>query len=275
MENRNILGSVRRKIKRAYVNRFAKETWLNTTFLGFRWKLDRTKYIDNLLLNEQLFEKETVGLLDRFLKPGMTVLDVGANFGYFTLLMSRIVGNEGKIHAFEPVSEYFQRLTGHVNLNGIENVETYQFGLSDQELELEISIGECSATLHYTSDIPPRSMETIRLKVLDQWWFEEGPGSQVDFIKVDIDGHEPLFLAGAREIIHKHRPVLLMEVSQDNLFKNQSTAWEFYKQLEALGYELISERTGVKFPDLRSYLMEAGNFTHSANIFALPVGADK
>jgi len=68
------------------------------------------------------YEEETTKLFTEILKEGMTVLDIGANIGYFSLIASRLVGDKGKVFAFEPYHETFSLLQKNIEANGFNNV---------------------------------------------------------------------------------------------------------------------------------------------------------
>lgn len=247
--------------------------WVELKRFGFLWRLQAGKYVDDILRSNKFFEPDSIKLIEEFVKPGAVVLDIGANFGYYSLMLSRLVGNEGKIVAFEPTEHYRERLIWHIKSNNIHNVRIEGTGLSDKNETIEISIGECSATLHWIDNHEPRLKESIKLVKLDDWWkgyIEEGNADKLDFIKIDIDGHEPNFIRGATSIIEKHRPMILTEVNQDNLFQTGTTAWDFADMLENLGYILCDEKTGEPFEGRREYLLKAGNFSYSANILCVP-----
>ncbi|MCC6933628.1 MAG: FkbM family methyltransferase [Deltaproteobacteria bacterium] len=178
-------------------------------------RLKKGRYLDDTLLSGLIFEDESVKALSQMIKPGMVAVDVGANFGYFTLLFSRWVGPTGRVIAFEPTKEYGSRLTEHVAINNITNVLYQQMGLSNRVGKAAINIGECSATCHWAFDeLTPRLHEEIELSTLDQWWQDyvtQGNPDKLDALKVDLDGHEPIFLLGAIKTLRKFRPIMQIE----------------------------------------------------------------
>lgn len=231
------------------------------------------RYLDRQIAAGSVWEWKSVNLVRRLVKPGMHVLDVGANFGYFTLLFSHLVNRTGRVIAFEPTQEYLSRLKWHLRENRIENVHVEQMGLSDKNDDVEIAIGECSATLHWNADSVPRFKEQIKLMRLDDWrhvYLDDGHPDRLDFLKVDIDGHEPNFLIGAERTLRRHRPHILIEFSQEALFAAGHSSWHLADQLESMGYVLCSEEDGLPFQSRRALLKEAGNFAYSANVLARP-----
>jgi len=93
--------------------------------------------------------------------------------------------------------------------------------------------------------------------------------SPIDFIKVDIDGHEPFMLDGSKSFFLKNRPVMVMEFSQLSLDVAGSDVREVKKRLDELGYVLFSEKTLAPM-NRRQFLIECGNFNRSANAWAIP-----
>jgi FkbM family methyltransferase len=77
------------------------------------------------------YECETVEALYKYCRPGMTVFDIGANAGYLTLLMSKLVGEFGHVHAFEPIPQTFNSLLQTLQINGLRNVTVHQVAVSD------------------------------------------------------------------------------------------------------------------------------------------------
>jgi len=236
--------------------------------------LQPARYLDRELIEGRLFEPASIKLLARLIRPGQTVVDVGANFGYYTLLLSRWVGPAGHVIAFEPTREYGQRLQAHLHDNGLETVRFEPIALSDHDHTTEIQIGECSATMHWTASSQPRATETVRLVRFDDWWTHAvalGQADQLDFLKIDVDGHELQALRGARETLSRHRPVLLIEFSKPNLEQAGSTSAELADFLEReLGYVLHREEDGQPFGNRESLLSVVDRPDLSANVLCLP-----
>ena len=91
---------------------------------GFRLAIDA---MDSLGLGQgHSFEPEILSALQRWVQPGNTVVDVGANIGYFTAHLARLVGNTGVVHGFEPEAANFALLTANMHSNGLAWVKLYQ-----------------------------------------------------------------------------------------------------------------------------------------------------
>jgi FkbM family methyltransferase len=247
-----------------------QDGWLVCLIDGFYWRLDPTQCIDADILDDGLFEPTSIKWVDQVVKPGMVVVDVGANFGYYTLRLSRLVGPSGQVHAFEPSVRYRERLLDHLRQNGCSNVIVMDYGLSDQSAEHQLYGDNVSATMHWHDDAKsPTVNEKIVLRTLDS--YVQGAGiSRLDFIKVDIDGHEPSFVAGASQTLSRFRPLILMEFANLSLWAAGSNAESLGRQLTELGYSLHCERTDEPYPSHADFLRDAMNCSHSVNIFCYP-----
>jgi len=245
--------------------------WVEVERRGLRWRLCLDRYLDREVFERGAFEPATTHRMECFVRPGMRVIDIGANFGYYTTLLARLVGPAGHVWAFEPTQHYGRRIHEHLALNHLaDRVTVLDYGLSDRTHESRISIDESSATLHQAA--AEISSETARFRTLD----EVAPAlgiDRVDFVKIDTDGHEPAVLRGAAGILRRFHPVVAIEFSQANLDLAGSDVRHLRQQLEELGYALHSEITGGPYASRRQFLVECGNFTHSANVWAYPLPA--
>jgi FkbM family methyltransferase len=246
---------------------------LYKTIYGDKFFLNNIGCIDNNIKDFSVWEPESTSVIKHLLKQGMVVLDIGANIGYYTVIMSKLVGEQGKVLAFEPTKHFYNVLECTVEVNNLKNVELYNFGLSNENIESEISIGEHSATIHWLKDSPrnggnPLSVENIRLKKLDDI-IDSLNISKLDFIKIDVDGHEPAFLEGAWETLKKYKPVILMEIDHQHYKKAGYTAWDFYNKLKDKGFHVYSEKDMSEYLNEESFLVECGNFNAGANIILM------
>ena len=130
-------------------------------------------------------------------KPGMVVCDVGANFGYYTLLMAEKVGQSGHVHAFEPNPRVANLLRQSVAVNGFASRTTvHELALGDTEAELSLHVDEASMGGGYVT-IEPTGLP-VRCRRLDDVL---GADARIDFLKVDVEGAEDAVLRGAEQIL--------------------------------------------------------------------------
>lgn len=227
--------------------------------------LDEKGYVDQCIIKSGIFEEKSTQATKQLIKKDHIVLDVGANIGYYSVLFSRLVGQKGRVLCFEPTKYYGKVLKMNLEANNVDNVEVFEFGLSDKSQQLEIQIGGSSASLHNPGNIPSGTNELIKLTTLDDF-MEEHRLQKIDFIKVDIDGHEPLFFKGAWKTLDKYDPIILLEVSHLHYYEAGFTAWDFFDTLKNKGYRIYHEDDLAEITTKEDFLIKCGNFAYSSNI---------
>jgi FkbM family methyltransferase len=188
-----ILGPTAAKVAKAlYPND------IRVTFRGTRFILDpRSRHdlrLAMVLHSGRAYEPATLQAITRSLRPGGTFVDVGANTGFFTAMVSRHLGPTGRVLAFEPNPAAYSRLVRNVEANGAGNVATYNVGLSDTKSTAILRLHEAddgTASLH----IPAGREFEVSLARGDEL-LEFNP----DLVKVDVEGHE---LAVVRGLAHR------------------------------------------------------------------------
>jgi FkbM family methyltransferase len=184
------------------------------TVHGFQMGLDPLEYPDGAMVYGT-FEVATVRLLQHLLRAGDVVADVGANIGYHTLIMARLVGPSGKVYAFEPNPLSRTRLEANLSANNFSNVQVFGMALSDREGEA--SIFEAPAS-HGEASLRPRGEDwqstACRTARLDVALAEV---ECLNLIKIDVEGAETLVLRGAMETLHRLRPHIILEKNYEAL----------------------------------------------------------
>lgn len=165
------------------------------------------------------FEPALQAFLAGQLKPGMVFYDVGANVGFLSLIAAKLVGPGGEVHCFEPLPENVQRIRHNITLNGMNNVLVHPLAIGKRDGTAQFRISE-RPTFGALSDSPmevDRQIGTLDVSVrcLDGL-FSERQLRPPDIIKVDIEGSEVDFFAGAEMLLRRFRPVLLIELHGTN-----------------------------------------------------------
>jgi len=249
--------------------------WTICRHNGIEWKLDTTLGVDSAIYHTGVFEPDSTRLVHRLVKPGMIVADVGANFGYYTIQFSKTVGDAGKVYAFEPSLKFQERLIHHIDRNQCTNVRVIREGLSDRAETLRLYDGGDSASFYFgDSNDKSAPVENVRLVTFDSFVRKEKL-SRLDFMKVDIDGHEMRFFRGAKKALTTLRPMILVECMQLALQKAGSDVEELVSYLRGLKYELRSEKTGRPFLDDDELFRETKNCAYSANILCVPENVNR
>lgn len=163
------------------------------------------------------YEKAITSIATRLIAAGDTCLDVGANFGWYATLMAELCAPDGRVHAFEPVPRTFRELETNVSLSTYkENITINRNALGDHREKITIRVpkGEPSghASLASKSGGNDESFDCEML-TLDDYLADHSVGD-VNFVKVDIEGAEMMFLHGASRLFTQAvPPVILMEMA--------------------------------------------------------------
>jgi FkbM family methyltransferase len=264
------------QLNRLATQDFPTHGWVEKMSFGLNWRLNMCNQIDREIACG-VYEVATTKLVTKIVKPGMKILDIGGNIGYYTLLMGKLIGNHGKMWVFEPVDSYRQQNKWHIENNQFtDKITLFDFAISDAEGTEVIAVDNTSATMHYNNLLPSSNerKEQIKLDTLDNVC-EKFALPPIDFIKIDTDGHEPQILNGAQKFFAQQKPIILIEFAQLALDAAGSDVRKLKDSLESLGYTLFSEQTLLPFASRSEFLLECGNFTHSANVWAVPANTVK
>jgi len=204
---------------------------------GISYELDLSERIQASIYYYGCFEKETTELINRVTKSGMTVIDVGANIGCHTFRFAKLVGETGKVYAFEPMSHAFKKLKRNNELNTFNNIIFEKLGVSDKEEEKKIFFTTEWSLLGECTDGEP---ENIKFTTIDNY-FEN---KRVDIIKIDVDGYETEVIKGGRKTIKKCKPEIIIEICGDAHKKFGKDIGNLIDELEYIGYTCFDEVTG-------------------------------
>lgn len=143
------------------------------------------------------------------LRPGDVVVDVGANVGYYTIIAGKLVGETGRVYAFEPDPVSFELLRRNVRLNGLDNVFLEQKAVSNEKGTLELFIAEENKGDHriYQPEGEQRESVTVEAVSLDDYF--KGSDETVDFVKVDTQGAEVLILQGMEQLLRRSNEIVM------------------------------------------------------------------
>lgn len=224
------------------------------------------KYIGRAIDLYGEYSQHEIELFDQIIKPGQTVLDIGANLGAFTLFFAQKVGIKGKVHAFEPQPFIFQALCANMALNNIMIAKCHWCGLSADAGEAlipgfdysqENNYGGLSLDLFNQGDpVEIRTLDSFNLKACD-------------FVKIDVEGMESDVLKGGAVTIEKFKPILFIE----NDRKDKSD--ELIRLLSKWGYNLYWYNPPLY--NEKNYFENYENIygnTVTKNMLCLPEGSD-
>lgn len=180
------------------------------------------------------YEPALTRCIQTIVRRGMHVIDVGANIGYYTLLMAHLVGEEGGVYAFEPEPSLYQALLRNINANELKKVYTYPYVVSNYS----------GTTTFYTdplgvssSLIPDKSLPQIPISVrsvqLDEFLSKE---QTIHFAKIDVEGAELSCLQGMQGIIQRSPDIqVALEMNLTVLEQLGMSPHEYFDRLSELG----------------------------------------
>ena len=202
-------------------------------FILYAKTLDRliALFLVKFKLNEAFEDK----LFKSLLKPGMTVVDIGANLGRYTLTAARAVGVTGRVCAFEPDEENFSLLQRAIEANGCKNVLLYKSAVSNSSGRGVLFFCEEHRGNHRIFDGGAgRKRVEIETVALDNLF---PPGTKIDLIKMDIEGAEMAARKGMERILSENPDIKIMsEFCPHGLLKAGSDQKEFLKSWVNLGF---------------------------------------
>lgn len=253
-------------------------------YAGVKIATDVAEPVISYSIEQGRYERHMVAFYQRILRPGMKVIDIGANIGLFSLLAAKLVGEEGCVYSIEPRGENARLLLYSARLNGFRNIRLlptavgnttgytlYQTHIGANGALMTKSSDEAEphsefnsqAILHPTSQVVP----IARLDNLIS--------GQIDVIKLDIEGAEGLALHGASELIRTYRPLITSEASMEMLDRVSNMTLHNYLLLTRdQGYRqfvISQEGDGLQeIGDLDSFLAAWPDPCHIADFAFVP-----
>jgi FkbM family methyltransferase len=209
------------------------------------------------------YDTKSIETVLKVISPKSIVLDVGANVGFWTIPLARALTSGGCLHAFEPIPANLTRLADNVRGNHLDAiVQLHGIGLSDRKTTLQISLREDfqngaetgNAAIVIDSEDRKFTWAAIEVAPLDGETFASLGIDHVDFIKLDIEGHEDKFLAGATTVFRRFRPILYMEINGTYYDRRGVDASEVFEQwMHAENYEAaLKTRSGWHLDSVRN-----------------------
>jgi FkbM family methyltransferase len=197
-----------------------------------------------------------MGFLRHYLRVGDAFLDVGANVGVYSLLASWLVGDAGRVDAFEPTPETLERLRENLVLSGARNVHVYALAVSDRAGSVQfVTGGDALNRLAAAGDDLRDKQSCAGLQLIEVPCVlldEHVADHRYAMGKIDIEGAEPLALRGARRMLAAANPPVWLLEMNGRLRQFGYTEEEFAAWLRDAGYRLAlydADRRELTFPD--------------------------
>lgn len=173
-------------------------------------------------------------LFKKYVGPGMYVVDIGSNIGYYAILAASLVGRGGKVLAIEPEARNYQLLKFNIEANAMQNIETLQCAVADYDGVGTFYIRKASNVHSLIASYGPVvSSVTVEVRKLDSL-LKKLDFPQVDLIRMDIEGGEIKAVKGMRQTLKQYKPRLLIELHCDAV--GTDSIVKLIRDLEGLGY---------------------------------------
>lgn len=241
-------------------------------FLGLRTDTGISEHI----ASTGVWEKTSVAVFERYARDARLILDIGANIGHHSVVLSRLLGPGGRLFAFEPQMQMYNLLNANLVLNGCTNVEPHRIalGAAPQRLRMHPISYDSFANfgalgVQPGTDAATGSGEVIDVMCLDDFVDERGLNVEaIDFIKMDVQSFELFTLQGGLRTLKAARPVLFFEVSPFWMHRRGYDYRAIYDLITPLGYVFHNE-------DMTLHKIPAWDGESKAewNVLALPQGS--
>ncbi len=190
------------------------------------------------------FEHGERQFLDAFLAPGDMFVDVGANLGLYSVIAAKLVGNSGRVYAFEPCQASFARLQENVALNGFTNVECFRLALSDTIAPLAMTISRDGFDAWNSAGHPTAGNsfgeEMVTSITWDEFAGEHDLIGKVAMMKIDVEGWESRVLRGGTYCLTRDdAPVVQVEFTDAAALSTGTSCTDLYRTLETFGYQMF------------------------------------
>lgn len=233
-------------IYRWLFNLFTSEKYQPLLINGYKIYLHTGRYkglrdtMAQALLFRGVHEPYTTLLFDKLVKERMTVVDIGANIGYFTLIAAGLVGEKGRVFAFEPEPQNYAVLVKNVAANGFNNVTTRCMAVSDTTGNAPMFIDDEDSGSHSLVKTAQRCTRSTMVDVTCLDDFISDAGGTVDIVKIDAGGTEVSILSGMYNTIRANADLkIFTEFWLPGLESAGVTPQEYWDKLTQSGFNFI------------------------------------
>jgi FkbM family methyltransferase len=222
--------------------------WVRANDYQLQIRRDDHGTVAEFLRRKGVYEGDVVRLFHRLVRPGDRVLDVGANIGYFTVLLSRLVGPEGRVYAVEPDPRNFALLQRNIAANDCQNVEAFQLALSDRNGIQTLYTDQESSSVHSLARdnvIVQGDCVSVKTCTLDDFAKAHIPDGRVDVMKIDAQGAEGAIFSQGESFLTAGEMTMLLEYWPHGLKSFNTDPEAFLQSCATLGFHfrLLARKT--------------------------------
>jgi len=221
-----------------------------------------------------VYEQDEIKLFKSLIKPGMTILDIGANIGYYTLVASHHAESSGKVLSFEPEPENYKILKK--NTQNKKNTQVFQYALGDKKTEKKLYLSSSNKGKHSLAPLEGESNSIqVPIITLDEV-LQEINIDKVDIIKMDIEGAEALAFAGMSETLKKSPTcIIFCEFYPEALTLMGSNPLNFLSDLSNRGFVIYEiekeEKKHIPPESFAAFIKKFRGSTTYSNLYCVGV----
>lgn len=194
-------------------------------------------------------------VIEQYVKKGDVTIDIGANVGKISLLLSKQVGDNGKVFSFEPEQTNYNTIQKNIEINNIKNIQVIQKAVTDKTEQTFIEISHAS-TGHQIISKPNEKTKQIESISLDDYFINQ----KIDFVKIDAEGSESKILKGMINLINSNPEIkIAIEYNTNILKQTNKDPIEYVLDLKAFGFQIFDmmrEEMTDEFMLLENYKKE-------------------
>jgi FkbM family methyltransferase len=209
---------------------------------GAQIRVDLAEHVQRWIYFFGAYEAETVSWFRSVIRPGMTVLDIGAHVGQYSLIAASDVGPTGRVHSFEPNPVSHGRLRANLEMNGFRNVTPHQLAVSDSAGEVTLYVPRHDNLGEASLQPCQEGMQEVKVRcvTIDEWaeTADLGTAPRIDLVKIDVQGLEAKVLQGARHTLTRFKPLVICEFEERWLRGMGTSSVELKKMLGDMGYRV-------------------------------------
>ena len=186
----------------------SKTSYVEKEIVGNKMYLDlKDPGISSDLLRDEIREPFLTESIQKEIKEGDVIVDIGANIGYYALQEARLVGDNGKVYAIEPVPENVELLKKNIELNDYSNIEVFQLAVGDVNKTDYVYISDCRNTASMIKTQASINKVPVEVTTLDKF-LENKPLPSL--IRMDVEGYEVEIIKGMGKLLKSNKPLKLI-----------------------------------------------------------------
>ena len=202
------------------------------------WNIRDLRAVSSEMLNFSNYEEEETKILFRCISPDDVIFDIGANIGWYSLLIASIYP-KAQVFAFEPMPQTYNQLCKNIKLNDLKNIETHKIGFFESEKEISFYFNpNLTVATSIKNILDDENIHTVKGHVVKLDSFtQQNEIKKLDFIKLDVEGAELFVIRGGLETLAQYTPIIFMEMLRKWSAKFGYHPNDLITLIQPLGYQ--------------------------------------